>query len=68
MIKAEVEENFLTTFGKAFDRKAFSKLVVKQLKTKEDEYYNNLLSHLSIADLMTMKKDLDGKKTKYPNS
>lgn len=68
VIREGVEENFCTTFGKPFDRKALYKLVVKALKTKEDEYYTNLISHLSEADLLQMKRELDGKKTKHQNS
>lgn len=68
MIKAGVEDNYRATFGKPFDRKALLKLVVKALKTKEDEYLTNLISHLSAAELLDMKKDLDGKKAKNSNS
>jgi hypothetical protein len=68
VINVSVEENFQATFGKPFDRKALLKLVVKALKTKEDEYLINLISHFSVADLLKMKKELDAKKTRNPNS
>ena len=68
MIDSQTEENFKATFGKNFDRKALLKLVVKALKTKEDEYLTNLISHLSAAQLLNLKKDLDAKKAKHSNS
>jgi len=60
MLKQTLLDNFNSTFGKPFDRKALSKLVTKQLKTKEDEYYMNLISHLSAEKLIALKDHLNG--------
>jgi hypothetical protein len=69
VISPETEKNFADTFGKNLDRKAFLKAVIAALKTKEVEYYNNLISHLSEHKLIQLKEELNGsKKTKYPNT
>jgi hypothetical protein len=51
-------KNFLATFGKKFDRKAFAKLVSSRLKTKEEEYCMNLVSHLSTEQLINLREQL----------
>lgn len=58
ILKPEVERNFMQTFGKGFDRGHLEKLVAKRLKTLEDEYYDNLISHLSSQQLNELKEEL----------
>lgn len=58
MINKDVPANFLKTFGKPFDEKALSKLISKRLKAKQEEYYLNLIEHMTIEELTEMREGL----------
>lgn len=62
-----INNGFKRTFGKEFCRKTLLKAVARQLKAKEDEFYDNLISTLTTTQLMQLKDQVNDKKATIKN-